>query len=169
MNHQRLDESRKTSGLSAATLGFVAGLRSQLPLAILANAAKKGSFAEGTGSPLRFLRSRWALPVFDVLAIGEITADKTPFVPNRIDPGPLAGREVIGGLAGAAIFKNAGRPLVAGLAIGMACAAAGSFSGYHARSFLHRRTGLPDVVWAVAEDALALGLGTLAIRRFVES
>ncbi len=169
MPNRNTNTSHTRAIWSAAALGLVAGMRSQLPLAMLANAANSGQFASGNDGVLSHLRSKWAPVVFDTLAAGEIAADKMPFVPSRIGAGPLAGREMTGGLAGAAIFRNAGRSMPAGLVLGMAGAAAGSFGGYYARSFLSKRTGLPDLVWAVAEDALAIGLGTFAVKRFLRS
>ena len=47
--------------------------------------------------------------------------------------------------------------------------APGTFGGYYVRAFLTKRTGLPDLVCAVAEDALAIGLGTFAVNRFLRS
>ncbi len=169
MPKRNTDASRNRAPWSAAALGLVAGMRSQLPLAMLANAASAGQFAAGNDGVLSHLRSKWAPAVFDTLAAGEIAADKLPFVPPRTGAGSLAGREMTGALAGAAIFRNAGRPAPVGLALGIVGAAAGTFGGYYARSFLSKRTGLPDLVWAVAEDALAIGLGTFAVKRFFRS
>jgi uncharacterized membrane protein len=161
--------SEQKNAFSAATLGFVAGLRSQVPLSALAKAAKDGDFADHADGPLKFLHSHWIIPITMTMAAGEMVADKLPFVPSRIKPLPLAGRGLLGGVAGAAVFKNAGRSIPLGLAIGASGAVAGSFGGYYARSFLSKRTGLPDLVWAVAEDALAIGLGRLAVHRYLAS
>ena len=169
MAYQNGSNSGDGLALSAATLGFVAGLRSQVPISALARAAKNGDFADQADGPLQYLHSPWTSPVTDVMAVGEMVADKLPFIPSRIKPLPLAGRGFIGGVAGAAIFKNAHKSIPMGLLIGVAAATAGSFAGYHARSFLTKRTGLPDLVFAVAEDALAIGLGRLAVKRYLGS
>ncbi len=167
MSHLNGSDSGDGLAMSAATLGFVAGLRTQVPISALAKAAKNGDFAARADGPLQYLHSPWTGPVTDVMAVGEFIADKLPFVPSRIKPLPLAGRGFIGGVAGAAIFKNAHRSIPMGLLIGAAAATAGSFAGYHARSFLANRTGLPDLVFALAEDAVAIGLGRLAIKRYI--
>ncbi|MGA7671881.1 MAG: DUF4126 family protein [Nitrolancea sp.] len=167
MPHHNGSESGDGLALNAAALGFVAGLRSQVPISALAKAAKKGDFADRADGPLQYLHSPWTGPVTGAMAVGEIVADKLPFVPSRIKPLPLAGRGFIGGVAGAAIFKNAHRSIPMGLIIGAAAATAGSFAGYHARSFLTKRTGLPGIVFAVVEDALAIGMSRLAVKRYL--
>lgn len=169
MPNKQTTVSDQKSVLRAATLGFVAGLRSQIPLSALTTAAQNGRFAAHTDSPLRYLQARWTGPILSAMAVGEIVADKLPFVPSRIEPAPLAGREIIGGIAGMAVFTNDGRSLPLGLAIGAAGAAAGSFGGYYARSFLSKRTGLPDLIWAITEDVFAIGLGRLAVHHYLRS
>lgn len=168
MSFQNGTDSGDGLALNAATLGFVAGLRSQVPISALTRAATNGDFAARADGPLQYLHSPWAGPVTEVMAVGEMVADKLPFVPSRIKPLPLAGRGFIGGVAGAALFKNAHKSIPVGLLIGAAAATAGSFAGYHARSFLTKRTGLPDFVFAIAEDAVAIGLGRLAVKRYME-
>lgn len=158
--------ARTTGAYSnAATLGFVTGLRSQLPLALLTLSANRGAFAARAPRPLSLLRSRRTLAVTTLAALGELVADKLPSTPSRLKPGPLGGRLAIGTIVGAAVSREAGLPAGAGALLGAAGAAAGSFAGYHARTYLGRATGLRDAVWAVAEDATALALGSLALRR----
>lgn len=150
----------------AAGLGIVAGMRSMMPFALLALAARRGTFARDAGRPLSILRGRAVLPVAAFAAAGELVADKLPMTPSRIDPGPLSGRIVLGALAGAAICREARRSAIAGALLGGAGAAGGSFGGYHARKALGRATRLPDPLWAVAEDALAVSLGLLTLRPY---
>jgi uncharacterized membrane protein len=148
----------------AALLGAVAGLRTQLPFALLARAAGRGELPGLVRGPFGFLRTRAARLGFGAAAIGEVIADKTPYVPNRIAPGPLAGRLVCGGLAGAVLARGRDRPISLGFALGAAGAVGGSFAGFYARRTLDRATGLPDAVWAVAEDLTALALARFALR-----
>jgi uncharacterized membrane protein len=159
------DSSRTTAVYPrAALLGAVGGLRSELPLALLTRAAGRGELPGLVRGPLGLLRTRAARLGFGAAAIGEVIADKTPYVPNRIDPGPLAGRLVFGGLAGAALARGRGRSASLGFVLGAAGAGGGSFAGYYARVTLDRATGLPDAVWAVAEDLTALALARFALR-----
>jgi uncharacterized membrane protein len=157
--------ARKT-GTIAAALGFVTGLRSQLPFALLATAANGGRFAQTAGKPLGLLRSRGALAALTLAANGELIADKLPLTPSRIGRAPLAGRLVMGAAVGTAVFREAGQSAPIGAIVGAAGAGAGSFAGYYARRSLVKASGFPDFVWAATEDALALGLGLLTIRHY---
>lgn len=148
----------------AAFLGFVAGLRSQLPHALLALAANRGVFAAGAPAPLSLLRSRGALVALGLAAAGELVADKLPATPTRTEPAPLGGRVLSGALAGAAVGREAGASVLACAALGAAGAVAGSFGGASYRRIAGETTGLPDPVLAVAEDATAVGLAAVALR-----
>lgn len=148
----------------ALALGVVGGLRSQLPFALLALVANLGSFARGAGKPLGWLRDPRVAAGLGISALGEEVADKLPQVPSRLKPGPLAGRLALGGLAGAALAREAGVSAAAGGVSGAAGAGLGSYGGYHARTTLVRRTGWPDPIWAVVEETVALGIGFVALR-----
>ena len=149
----------------AGILGFVAGLRSQLPLFLQAVAAHRSDFARDAGRPLSFLRLRRTLVVLSGLAGGELVGDKLPTVPSRLKPGPLAGRLLIGALVGALVTREASASVAVGSAVGAFAAGAGAVAGNRFRVFLPRLTGLPDIVGAVVEDAAALGLGWFAAGR----
>jgi uncharacterized membrane protein len=147
--------------LTAGLLGVVAGLRSQLPNAVL---AARG--LEPTSGPLQLLGSGAGRRASYLAAVGEIVADKVPATPSRMEPGPLVGRVISGALAGAVLGSARGvagarllLPAVAG-AIG---AYAGSWAGYTARRAAVERTGLPDPVVAAGEDLLAVGLALVAL------
>jgi uncharacterized membrane protein len=148
----------------AVGLGVVAGMRTQLPLALLSLAASRDQFATGAEAPLRLLRSPVAQRVLAMSAGGELIADKLPFTPSRLDSGPLVGRLLFGGLAGAAVAAEARQPPALGAALGAAGALLGAESGYHARAFLGRVTDVPDPVWGAVEDAAAITLGLLLLR-----
>lgn len=148
---------------SAATLALVAGLRSQLPLALLTVAANRGKFAETATGPLGLLRSRATLVVTGLAAGGELIADKLPMTPSRLAPSALGGRMVFGALAAAAVAANADLPIVPGLIIGAAGGGVGSAVGYTARMCLDRVTGLPDPLWGAVEDVTAFAIGASAI------
>ena len=148
-----------------AQLGIVAGLRSQLPFALLALAASRGEFAATGVAPLSVLRKPAVLPVLGLLAAGEFVGDKLPITPSRLAPGPLIGRLAIGAAAGAAVAAEAGRSVGIPAALGGAGAGLGSFAGYRFRSVMGRVTGLPDLVPALLEDVLAVVLGVAAVWR----
>lgn len=145
--------------VQAAGLGVVAGMRSQLPLALLAVGAERGRFAVKAQWPLGLLRSPTVQRLLVLSALGEFVGDKLPFVPSRLSPGPLFGRMLFGGLAGAAVAMEARRSPVLGVVLGAGGAVLGTQAGYHARVALGEATGIPDPVWGVVEDAAAVALG----------
>ena len=163
--HFRNDPSTADVYMRVALLGFVAGLRSQMPLFLLALAARRGDFARGAGRPLSFLRSRAALPALGSLVLGELVGDKLPATPSRLHPEPLVVRLLVGALAGAAITHEAGASPAAGGAVGAVTAGAGSVAGNRFRVFLPRLARLPHAAAAIAEDVAALGLGWFAVSR----
>lgn len=98
--------------------------------------------------------------VFALLAAGEMIADKTPYVGNRIDPGPLAGRALLGAAVGAAVAYEERDNLLAGALLGAAAAFAAAHLTFQAR----RRLPLPTAVAGVLEDAVVMGLAASAAR-----
>jgi uncharacterized membrane protein len=147
--------------LRAATLGFAAGLRSLLPLALLALAAADRPPTDRIGE---LLRSRPARLGLALAAIGELVGDKLPSVPGRLEPAPLAGRVTLGALAGGLLaqqLKAGSAPLLAAL-VGALAAVFGAWLGYSVRRGASQWTGAPDALVAVAEDGLALALAARA-------
>jgi uncharacterized membrane protein len=147
----------------AAALGAVAGMRSQLPLAALAVAARRRTFAADAGPPLSYLRSPAALRLLALAASGELVVDKLPFVPSRHELGPMAGRVVVAAVAGAALAHEAGASTPVGGLAAAVVAGLVTDGTYHARASLGRVTGIPDPFLGAAEDCVALTLGWLAV------
>ena len=147
--------------LSAALLGVVAGLRTQVPGAVLA-----ARDLEPTDGPLALLGTGVGKRVAYLGAVGELIADKLPATPSRVEQAQLIGR-VLGGVLAAASLASAtgvrGARLILPAVVGGAGAWAGSWGGYLARKAAVERTGLPDPVVAVAEDLLAVGLALAAV------
>lgn len=136
--------------------GVTAGMRSQLPLALLSrNAATQGP---------EHLGKRWVAANFYLSAAGEMVGDKLPMAPSRLHPGSLAGRLMFAAASGAILSRRLGAPVVAGVVTGAAGALAGSYAGYHARAWLGKTTGLPDPLWALVEDGAAVLVGMAATR-----
>ncbi len=146
----------------AATLGFVAGLRSMTPLAWLSRTSKLDPVP--TNAAEEMLDSPTARIVTSMLASGELIGDKLPFIPSRLKPGPLTGRLLIGGIAGMQICRRYHQPLLVGAILGAASAGAGSFAGSYVRSKLSASTKIPDFLLGLAEDGVAVGLAWLAVR-----
>ena len=127
--------------LRAAGYGFATGLRT-----MAAPVALSG-------------RRRILARLLILSAIGEIVADKLPFVPSRLTGPPLVGRMLAGGFAGWRVTgadTNASR--VAGALCGALAAATGAALGYASRRYIVKRLRVPDLPVAIAEDALAIGI-----------
>jgi uncharacterized membrane protein len=151
--------------LLAFGTGFVTGLRSMTGPALVCWAAHMG-WINLEGSRLLFMESTVATYSFSALALGELVADKWPFIPNRTSPGPLFGRVVLGALSGAALCVATGRSLGAGAILGGAGGAMGAFAGYRARAHLVKTSRLPDWLIALSEDLVAVGGGLFLVSRF---
>ena len=159
---KRTGSARMTS---FETLAFSAlsGLRSMAAPAILSRAARRGAVEDPKVGPLGPL-SRLS-PLLAVLMVGEMVADKTPFVPSRTSQGPLFGRAASGALVAAALFASQGRGDKGSAALlGALCAVAGAYAGENLRSQGAQRLGVPDPILALLEDALVLYLGTRLLR-----
>jgi uncharacterized membrane protein len=148
--------------LRTATLGFVGGLRSVMPLAILAAyLEREGPDIADGGWAIDVLASPGGAFALGLAAIGEVVADKLPFVPSRLEPMPLAGRIVLGGTAGALASLAEGRTSDSGALVGSVGALLGSLAGYALRT--NRVVPLPPLVLALGEDALGFTLGRWAV------
>jgi uncharacterized membrane protein len=145
----------------AFAIGVIAGLRSLTAPAAVCWAAQLG-WIDLRQSPLAFMGSSIAAYVFGALAIGELIMDKLPFTPSRLSPGPLLGRIVLGGLSGATLLSANSPSYLTGALVGGLGGLVGAYAGYHARVGAKKATGLPDIVVALTEDAIAI-VGALFI------
>jgi uncharacterized membrane protein len=142
----------------ALLLGFVAGLRSQVPLAVLAIESRRGAFDPGGGRLARRLGTTEGVVGVMVGFAGELVADKLPVTPSRLTPGPFLQRLATGATVGAAVHYDVGWSRPVGALLGAAGAGAGAAAGARARAFFADRTGLPDPLLGAAEDLVAIGL-----------
>ena len=146
----------------ALGIGIVAGLRSLTAPAVVAWGAHLG-WLNLHGSPLAFMGSTTAVAIFSLLAVGELIADKLPMIPKRTAPAPLMARVVTGGLCGASLLAAAGKSLLAGALLGGIGGIVGAFLGYGIRRRLDLH--IKDLVVAVCEDAIAIGLALFFVSR----
>ena len=151
---------RSYTPVLAVGIGAVAGLRTFAAPAVLAWAAKRRWIRMGN-LPFATILSAKASKTITTFAVSELIADKLPFTPSRLKPGPLASRTVSGAVCGALIYAVVEEPIEQGAGLGGLGALAGAFVGYHMRKKLSR--DLPDLGVAVLEDALAIGAGILII------
>jgi uncharacterized membrane protein len=151
--------------LLAFLIGGVCGLCSMTGPAVVCWGAHLG-WLQLHGSKLGFLHNLISLAVFTLFAAGEIIADKQPKIPSRIMPGPLVVRCIFGAICAEALCISGGAKLLVAWPLGAVGAAAGAYVGYHVR---RRRTvgqGLPDILIALFEDAVAVGGGLMIVSRF---
>jgi uncharacterized membrane protein len=146
--------------LAAFLIGCVCGLRSMTAPAAVAWGAHLG-WLHLDGSLLAFLANKISLVVFTLFALGELIADKLPFIPARTQAGPLGVRLFFGAGCGAALcIAHAASP-VFGAILGGTGGIVGAFAGYQYRRGL--RTKVPDLLLALLEDTVAIGGGLLLV------
>lgn len=120
-------------------IGFVAGLRSMTaPAAVLA----------ATDNSLAFLAA--------FLAAGELVADKLPNTPPRTIPPAFGVRLASGAYCGMMLAEPYGGNVWTGVGCGVAGAIAGTLAGSALRTKVGPAIHLPDLLTALAEDALAI-------------
>lgn len=151
--------------LLALCIGLVAGLRSMTAPALVAWAAYLG-WINLSGSPLSFMGSVWAVAIFSLGALAEFVADQLPTTPARTTAVPLTARITLGLLSGACLAIAGGASLWLGALIGAIGGVAGAYGGYQARVGLVRKLNVRDIVIAIPEDLVAIGLGLLFVSRF---
>lgn len=149
----------------SVVIGIAAGMRSMTPFGVLAK-ERDNTSVSGSWQKWPVLRSRAGRIVLQMAWWSELMGDKMPVVPARITPEPLGGRAMTGALAGMAIGTagSGATPKIVGAVFGAAGAVAGSYGGYHARSYLTKEVGLPDLPGALVEDVTAWVVAKKAIR-----
>ena len=151
--------------LATFLIGCVCGLRSMVAPAVVAWGAHLG-WLHLDGSFLSFLANKISLVIFSLFALGELIADKLPFIPGRTQPGPLGVRIIFGAICGAALCISAGTAPAFGAVLGGLGAVAGAFAGYQYRRRLSRGAKVPDFLLALLEDLVAVGGGLLIVSRW---
>jgi uncharacterized membrane protein len=147
----------------AAVMGAVAGMRSMAAPAIVSQFAKSGLMPMSNSS-LSLLYRPATAKTLAVLAVGEVIADKLPFMPKRTDKPALITRAISGSVSGAAICSSKKRSVVTGALLGALGAIGATYGGYKLRKWAGERFDVPDPVLAIAEDALVAGCGMLVLR-----
>jgi uncharacterized membrane protein len=146
----------------AMGIGIVAGLRSFTAPAAVSWGAHAGRL-DLQGSRLAFMSAPASVGIFSLLALAEFVADQLPQTPNRTVPGSLLVRIVTGGLSGSCLCVSSGNFAVAGALLGGTGGVIGAFAGYQVRTRLVRGLKVKDVMIAVPEDLLAIGLAYVVV------
>jgi uncharacterized membrane protein len=94
-------------------------------------------------------------PVIALAAAGEMIADKTSFVGDRIDPLPLTGRAIMGAAVGALVAREHDQNALLGATVGAATAVIAAHLAFQAR----KRLPLSSVAGGLLEDSLVIATG----------
>jgi uncharacterized membrane protein len=148
----------------ALGIGIIAGLRSLTAPAAIAWAAHLGWLGL-QGSRVAFMASTVAVAVFSLLAIGELIGDKLPKTPRRTAIAPLLARIFSGALCGACLGAAANRSLLTAGLLGGIGGVIGAFAGYEIRRRLVGQLHVRDLVVAICEDLIAIGLAFFIVSR----
>jgi len=148
----------------AFAIGVIAGLRALTGPAVICWMAHFGVI-HLAGSRLSFLATAAAVAVFTLLAVVEIVNDKLPKTPPRTAVVSLGARTVMGILAGSALAMAGGGSVPICAVLAVVGAFIGTYGGYFARTGAVRALGTPDLVIALAEDAVAIVGAILLVSR----
>ena len=158
-------ETRPYAVLKTAGLAAIAGLRSAAAPALLSRAVRRGDVGGLQGTSFAVLGSPKVSTTLQLAMIGEMIADKTPFIPSRTSPPALLGRALSGALVGAILFAVEGGRVTSGTVLGVPCAVAAAYLGEKLRVNGAEKLGLPDTVLALVEDGIVLFGGTRLLRK----
>jgi uncharacterized membrane protein len=145
-------------------IGFVAGLRSLTPPAVVAWAAHLG-WLNLNNSPLAFMGSIITVVIFSLLAVFELIGDLRPSTAKRTAPVPLVARILMGALCGACLCAATNQSLITGVIVGGVSAVIGAFAGYEIRRKLVAALKIKDRFIAVLEDLITIGAACFFISR----
>jgi uncharacterized membrane protein len=140
-------------------IGIVAGARSMTPLAMVANAARKGELPADNGAP-KFLSHPLVSLGTMALATYELVGDKQKTAPDRIIPAAVVIRSINAAFAGMALAPRNQR--FAAAAITGATAVIASYVTFTARMRAMETNSQAST--GFAEDAIVLAAATAAIR-----
>ncbi|HKH12702.1 MAG TPA: DUF4126 family protein [Rubrobacter sp.] len=151
--------------LRTVALAAISGVRSMAAPALLSRAAARGGLAGLRGTPFAALADDRVSGALQVLMVGEMAGDKTPFIPSRTSAGPLFGRVLSGALVGSALSVSRKRPGLPGAVLGAASALGGVYAADLLRSATTQGLGLPDPIFGLIEDGLVLLGGNRLLRK----
>lgn len=144
----------------AAGLGAVVGMRSMSGPALLSHYLMHHPWWRRPRGLAGVLASGTVAGVLEVLAAGEMVADKTPVVPDRTELPALLGRAVIGAFCSAVVADRRGGSRVGAMLVGAGAAVGATFLAYHLRKEAGNRFHVPDPLLGLVEDGLVLAAGS---------
>ena len=146
----------------AFMIGVASGLRSMTAPAAVSWAAYLGWIDLST-TWAAFLGRSPAPYIISLLALAELVADKLPKTPSRKAAPGFAARIVMGTFSGWALAVGIGISGLLGAVLGCGGAIAGTLGGYEARTRAVRALKVPDIVVALIEDAIAIGVSLFVL------
>ncbi len=159
----RIDPS---TAAAAAAIGVLAGMRGLAAPATMAQRLSNDGITNQAPVALRAFGSRRTARALKALAVGELAADKLPFLPDRTSTPSLFFRILSGAVCGAALASWRRESALLGALVG-AAAATGASYGFLAARKAAQRAGIPYPVSGLAEDAL-VGAGYWAAQKALE-
>ena len=156
---------KKHVQLKVAGLSALAGMRSMSGPALLS--LDQGLVPNGSVAA-SFLRSPYVKVGVGALALGEMFADKLPFLPKRTAFPSLCFRALSGAVIGASLYAVEDLPPSEGALIGGASAAVATYVSYYVRRTLTKTFHVPDFLVALAEDSLIVAGGMNTLKNQLE-
>ncbi|HEY8572835.1 DUF4126 domain-containing protein [Phenylobacterium sp.] len=147
-------------------LAASAGLKTFVPLLVMAVAARFGLFGFELAGPFAWLASSGALVALSLATAAELAADKIPFVDHLLSLVGVIARPAAGALAAAAAFSHADPAIaaLAGLVIGAPTALAVHSAQATTRVASTASTGgLGNPIISLVEDVAAFASALLAL------
>ncbi len=141
---------------NSVALGALTGLRSVAASALLSHELADARDRQPSGGLADLLATPTASRVLALLASGEMLADKTSLVGDRVSPIPLTGRAIMGSLTAAAFAGSQRRPVLLPAVLGAAAAIATAYAAFHLRRLAAEHFEVPDRVLGMVEDAVVI-------------
>lgn len=149
--------------LSTVGMGIIAGMRSMTAPALVSNHLAQCQ-PQTNGTRATALETPTLVLLLQLLAAGEMVADKIPGMPARTALPSLLGRSMSGALSGAALCAAYKQPVMAGAAIGAVSAAIAAYGSFHLRRWIGQALHVPDPLVGAIEDAVIIGMGVSLLR-----
>jgi len=109
--------------------------------------------------------TKLAAVLFSIFALLELIADMLPQTPKRTALLPLGARILTGGLCGACLCAAHRESLELGGLFGAVGGVVGAFTGYQIRKWFVTVLNTKDLLIALAEDCIAIGMACFLVTR----
>lgn len=161
---QRAHAPQAPTLATAAAFGTLTGMRSVSGPTLLAARSLVAGAQPGAGPAERWLARPGTALALGVLALGEMVADKTPWIPPRVAPPSVAGRIASGALCGGVQARRWRQRGWAPALVGGLAALGSTFVAYSVRQRTSERFGISTVLLGVLEDAVVIAAASALFR-----